>query len=125
MFPFQFDGETPIDFETFVYNAIPGAEARSRKSCVGGKSSLDSEDEALIVGSDSDPRPVVWLGARSMEVKKLVVSKKGSNEHKKGEVADALGMEAENREHQGSPNRNGNQNPMPPKMKAYPQSTDL
>ena len=92
VFPFQFDGEAPSDFENFVYNMVLGTEARSCKGRVDSKSGLDSEDEALIVGGDSDSWFAIGLGG-GMEVKKLVVSKKGFDEHEKGELADALGTE--------------------------------
>ena len=90
VFPCQFDGEAPSDFENFVDNVVLGAEARSRKGCGGSELSLNSKDETLIVCGDSDPWCVVGLEGRMEGKKKLVRVAKGFNEHEKGEVADAL-----------------------------------
>ena len=92
VFPCQLDGEAPSDFQDFVDHVVLGAEARSCKGCCGSESSFNSKDEALIVCGDSDPGGGVGMDGR-MEVKKLVVSKKGFDEHEKGELADALGTE--------------------------------
>ena len=92
VFPCQFDGEAPSDFENFIDNVVLGAEARSCKGCGGSELSLNSKDETLIICGDSDPGCVVGLDGR-MEVKKLVVSEKGVDEHEKGELVDALGTE--------------------------------
>ena len=62
MFLFQFDGEAPSDFENFVDDVILWAETRTCEGRVGCKFGFDSEDEVLVVGGDSDPWFVVWLG---------------------------------------------------------------
>lgn len=47
-----------------IDDVVLWAEAHVCEGCGGGKSSLDSENKALVVGGDMNPWYVVWTDRR-------------------------------------------------------------
>ena len=79
--PCQGHWEPSSDFEDFVDDFALKAEACASKEGGCGESSLDSQDEALVVGGDSDPGCVL-CGGRERDVKELAAGEEGLEEHK-------------------------------------------
>ena len=88
-FPCQGDWESSSDFEDFVDDVALRAEACASKDGGCGKSSLDLQHEALVVGGDSDPGCIL-RERRERDIKELA---EGLKENEESKLADAFRAE--------------------------------